>query len=351
MIGLLATFLVVAYLLVPSGLFRSFYSLFLPRIIKFQRSRAEEFTFAVLASVLPFFLALFFVWNIANWPFGVSGTSVADRRAAYRVVVSSAMSDKILDEQVSNHVYWAATNQVIRRQARFLIWYYVFVLIEAWVYAWMTRNYGRWSGSLPGIRAQAYRWIAKKVLLPSISEWHVLLTPFTYPPDPPRQVWVDVLTSLDVLYKGRVTEYFLDKEGELSGIFLGQPRRFDRSGLLRDIKEEKAKRDMESYWRDIPSNNLYISSDKIINLNVRYLTAEEVIALRTSARLSEGGWSFEVRAVQCRCANIRHGHENPCKSPATENDQMCKACHDAAANEFAGTQQVGHPQSTPPASG
>ena len=41
------------------------------------------------------------------------------------------------------------------------------------------------------------------------------------------------------------------------------------------------------------------------------------------------GLPFEVEAVHCRCTNTRHGHESPCKSPATENDQMCTPCHDA----------------------
>jgi hypothetical protein len=141
MIGLFATFFVVAYLLVPSGLFRSFYSLFLPRIIKFQRTRAEEFTFAVLASILPFFLALALVWTVANWPFGIQQSSSADRRDAYRIVLAAAINDKALGEQGQNHVYWAATNQVIRRQGRFLVWYYVLVLLEAWICAWLTRNY------------------------------------------------------------------------------------------------------------------------------------------------------------------------------------------------------------------
>jgi hypothetical protein len=70
-------------------------------------------------------------------------------------------------------------------------------------------------------------------------------------------------------------------------------RRFDRQGLLRDIANG-TKRDTRSYWRDIPSNNLYIPSDKITNLNVRYLTAEEVVALGASARLQGEGLPFDV---------------------------------------------------------
>jgi hypothetical protein len=296
MIGLWVTFFVVAYLLVPSGLFRSFYSLFFPRIIKFQRSRFEEFTFAVLASILPFLLALFLVWTVATLPFSVHGQSAADRRRAYRIVIGAAISDTGFGEDVQAHDFWAATNQVIRRQSRFLVWYYIFVLTEAFAYAWLTRNYGLWSASLTGIRGQMYRWGAKKILLPAVSEWHVLLTPFSYPPVPPREVWVDVLTTLDLLYKGRVLDFFLDKDGELSGIFLEYPRRFYRKGFLRDIERGTARSDTNSYWKKIPSKNLYIPNDKVTNLNVRYLTEGEGTALRASWLLLEQGLDVEIES-------------------------------------------------------
>jgi len=294
MIGLLATYFVVAYLLIPSGLFRSFYSLFLPRIIKFQRTRFEEFTFAILAAILPFSLALALSWTICLQPFGVHGKSSTDRRLAYRTFIAPAINDKLFLEAEQQSVFWNAANQVIRRQVRFLFWYYLLVLLEALLYARLTANYSLWRETLTGRRRRLYLWIAGKILLPSVSEWHLLLTPFYYPPEPPRQVWVDVLTTLDVLYKGHVNDYFLDKEGELSGIFLESPRRFDRPGLLRDIERETAKRDTDYYWRDIPSNNLYIPSDKITTLNVRYLTAEEVIAPRASASLRGEDSQFEV---------------------------------------------------------
>ena len=186
MIGLLATYYVVAYLLVPSGLFRSFYSLFLPRIIKFQRSRAEEFTFATIASLLPFFAALTLVWSVAAWPFPTHGDSAADRRDEYRVIVGTAISEKGFGGGADTQVFWHATNKIIRRQGRFLVWYYIFVLLEAAFCAWLTRNYGKWSTTLKGLRRHLYLFVANKVLLPAISEWYVLLTPFSYPPEPPR---------------------------------------------------------------------------------------------------------------------------------------------------------------------
>jgi hypothetical protein len=296
MIGLLATYYIVAYLLVPSGLFRFFYSLFLPRVmqLRFQRTRAEEFAFAISASVLPFLLALGLVWTVATWPFDVHGSSSAERREAYRTLIGTAISEKTFGEGGRTRSFWAATNQVTRRQARFLIWYYISVLLEAWTFAWLIRNYGLWNANLAGLRRRVYLCTANNLLLPALSEWPVLLTPFIYPPNPRREVWLDVLTTLDVLYKGRVLDYFLNKEGELSGVFLEYPRRFDRQGFLRDIDKGVAKSDTDSYWRNIPSNNLYIPSDKIVNLNVRYLTETEAMALRTSWHLLEEGLDVEA---------------------------------------------------------
>lgn len=290
MIGLFATYFVVAYLLVPSGLFRTCYSLSLPRIIKFQRTRIEEFTFAILASVLPFLLALLLVWTILDWPFGMQGFSPADRRNAYRTVLSSGFNEKAVLAGEQGRAFWASTNQVLRRQARFLIWYYVLVILESLLFAWLTRNYGRWINSLTGRTRRMYGWVAEKILLPSMTEWHALLTPFAYPPEPPREVWADVLTTIDVLYKGHVASYFLDKEGELSGIYLEFPRRFDRQGLLQDTQRNQRK-PTEAYWKNIPSKNLYIPGEKIVNLNVRYMTDQQAMALRTS-------WLLEGLEVQ-----------------------------------------------------
>jgi hypothetical protein len=54
-IALLASYFVVAYLLVPRAIFR-LSSVFIP-LKRFQRTRTEEITFAVLVALLPFVLA------------------------------------------------------------------------------------------------------------------------------------------------------------------------------------------------------------------------------------------------------------------------------------------------------
>src|SRR5580704_17432553 len=156
MIGLLATYFVVAYLLVPSGLFRLFYSLFLPRIIKFQRTRLEEFTFAILAAILPFSLALALSWTLCLQPLGAQGKSSTDRRLAYRTLIAPAVNDKLFLEAEQQSAFWNAANQVMRRQARFLFWYYILVLLEALLYARLTANYRLWRETLTGWPRRLY---------------------------------------------------------------------------------------------------------------------------------------------------------------------------------------------------
>jgi hypothetical protein len=72
----------------------------------------------------------------------------------------------------------------------------------------------------------------------------------------------------DLLYQGRVSEHFLSA-GELSGIILQAPRRFNRQSYLED-KAKGEKPDKEKYWVPIPSELMYLFADKILNLNLTY---------------------------------------------------------------------------------
>jgi len=155
MIGLFATYFVVAFLLIPSGLFRSCYALVLPSIIKFQRTRFEEFTFAILAAILPFSLALVLSWTICVQPFGVAGKSSTERKQAYQTFIAAALNDKNLEGVEKQSAYWSAANQVIRRQARLLFWYYLLVLLEAYAYARLSAKYGLWRTSPHGVATTA----------------------------------------------------------------------------------------------------------------------------------------------------------------------------------------------------
>jgi hypothetical protein len=93
---------------------------------------------------------------------------------------------------------------------------------------------------------------------------------------PGTEVRADILCTNDLLYQGRVSQYFL-KDGELSGIILHDPQRFNRD-LYRKARQEGQNPKKEDYWTVIPSQHLYFFADKIFNMNLSYTTASSAIA-------------------------------------------------------------------------
>jgi hypothetical protein len=262
MIAFILSFVFLTYILIPGVLFRSVSSVFLP-LTKFQRTKTEEITFAVLSALLPFLLAITLIWTV-NWigshPFYFNDT-VLQRRSDYKMIFAASYSEELFRNNQGE--FWRAITRTLRRQGRMLTWYYLLLVGEAMLFGLLSRSFGRL------YRNRLYAWIFTKILPTTISEWHVLLTPFSFPPEPRRQVMVDVLTSDDHLYRGEIGDYFLDTEGKLSGIFLVETYRFDRQGYLQ-AKSTGRTRPTEDYWKKIPGAKLYIFADRITTLNISY---------------------------------------------------------------------------------
>src|SRR5579872_5389953 len=178
MIAIVASLFLLFYVFVPGSIFRFATSLAVP-LKKFQKTKTQEMTFAVMASLLPFWLMAAFCgvlvrhaarWHYpVNWPCG-STQSEDSRRADYQTVIASLLSTKQFDDAVGKGILWPAVSDVYRRQLRFLCWYYGFVVVEAWGFWYLISRYRRLKGW------QAF--VAKHVLLPSVSEWHVILSDF-----------------------------------------------------------------------------------------------------------------------------------------------------------------------------
>lgn len=79
-------------------------------------------------------------------------------------------------------------------------------------------------------RYKLYSKIADIYLLPHISQWYVVLTAFTFP-DRKTVVKADVLMTDDTLYQGKVADHLVDKDGNLSGLFLENPKKVDHRSL------------------------------------------------------------------------------------------------------------------------
>jgi hypothetical protein len=313
MVALIASVLLGLYVFVPYIFFHRFCSLFI-RLKKPQRTKTDEIAFGVFLAVLPFGVTLLLCWS--GWingsvvPFPLVD-SPEQKAGDYQTVFAAAYSENFFKEHQNEA--WGAIDRVSQRQADFLTWNYLLLLGEAIGFVALTSSYGRLKNFKP------YAWVASRFLLPAVSEWHVLLTDFTFPPGEHRSVQVDVMSRDNILYRGDLADYFVGT----------------------------AAKESAEYWRVIAGDgNFYLANDNIASLNIRYplpTTRYQKVVQEAVEKLALKGISnVKVEVLEhCRCTNTRHEHENPCKAPPTENDGMCKSCHDSAALEFSGTGHTG----------
>jgi hypothetical protein len=234
-------------------------------------------------------MALFGVWYlpvIKHYPFAVVEGTFSERRQDYHRIASlltSSDASRLLVSNPSsapssaNAANWQALNRVLRRQARFLFWYFVAIAIEAWVFGTSARKYGDWQSKAARYRLRL--WLMRTFVLPNISEWHLLLTDFNWPRREEIFVSVDILMSNGYLYQGRVADYFVDSAGKLTGILLEHVSRFDRQAYLDAKSNSKSENAIASsdFWKNIPSRHFYIGEGSIANLNVRFVPKDETL--------------------------------------------------------------------------
>lgn len=258
MIALAASILVALYLLIPSSLFRLFFGLKVP-LRNFERTRSEEILQGLLSTVLPIIVALAIVSSIP----AIHRTA---RIPDYKLVFGALYSEEIFRN--CGDAFWAALKSISIQDGIFLVLYYSLIAAEGWGMGKLSISYPRFD-SFPQEkrRARIYKWLAKHVLLPSISEWHLLLTPFFFL-DKKTAVRAEILSSDGILYRGNIVEHSSDKNGRLVGIILSGSARFRRDDYLEDRK--KGDVDRTAYWRPIPGTKLYMMADKILNLNLTY---------------------------------------------------------------------------------
>jgi hypothetical protein len=198
-----------------------------------------------------------------TFPFAVRGNTAELRRSDYRLLTSALYSEE--DYRNSKKDFWPAFTRSSRRQARLIAWYILLIALEAWVAGRLAANYAKYRSFW------LYSWLADKFLFSYISEWHPLLTPYMFV-DKDTTVQADIFCTNGILYRGTVTQHFV-KNGTLTGIFLTEPKRYNRDQYVKDreaMRKDGEKPDKETYWQKIPSENLYFFADKIFNMNLTY---------------------------------------------------------------------------------
>jgi hypothetical protein len=264
MIALIASALLGLYVFAPYIFFNRVSSLFI-RLKKFQRTKTEEVGAGIIVAGLPFAATLFLFWIGAIGgccvPFPMVDSPAA-KFSDYRVVFDAAYSDHYFTDH--EQATWDALDRVYKRQADFLSWNYSFLLLETAGFILLTRYYWKLKDW------KVYGWLASGVLLPAVSEWHILLTDFTFPPQENRSVKADIMSKDDILYRGDIAEYFLDSSGELSGLLIKNAERFQYEKLKDDVKKDIHK-DTKEYWKEIPGGgNFYLPNSNIASINIRY---------------------------------------------------------------------------------
>lgn len=262
MIALIVSALLGLYVFLPDFLFNRLAYPFV-RLKKPQQTRFEEIVSGVGVIFIPFCVTVLLswqIWYVGHRPFP-SAQSVAEKYGDYRTVFSAMYSEAYFRDHYD--FCWNAIGHVVLDQARFLLWLYVLLGVQIAVVNVATVYFGELS-RFPVYRKTFGRW-----LLARLSQWHVLLTGFMFPRSSQTTVVVDVLTSNDKLYSGTVANYFVDRDGELSGLLLHNFRRYYFAQRETDRQAGRLLQESE-YWEAIPGANFYIPADKIANLNIRY---------------------------------------------------------------------------------
>jgi hypothetical protein len=290
LIALLTTYFILAYVLIPGVLFRVFAGLRVTLRL-FQLTKTQEITLGVLVSLFPLCAANICVWKVPiveHYPFSYTFGGVDEYKQDYRLGLSLAVAsdpEKLLDPTNEHKsVFEQAITRIWHRQLRFLCWYFIFSVAEGFLFGFLASKYGDWVG-----KNKAYDWLARKVLLPNISEFQVLLTDFTWPKQPKRDVLADALCG-DTLYRGKVADYFLDANGKLSGLFMTDTERFRRDDFKLECQEAKAsgeKIEKDDFWAEIPGSNFYILADKMTNLNIHFPTEDPLKDAQFEAFLNQ----------------------------------------------------------------
>lgn len=311
MIAVVVSALLGLYIFLPDFLFRKLAFNF-RTVTKTPTGRFEEVLSGAEIAFLPFIFSLVtskIFWWAGHWP-GTVEESVAAKYSDYRTVISSLCSDAYFHDHMEQA--WTALGHVWLYQLRFLFWMYTGLGIEILGAVLLTYYFGSLS------RYPVYRWTFGKVFLGRASHWEVLLTGFAFPPSSRPSVEVDAMTTDDHLYAGKVEDYFLKADGELSGLLLKDFRRFKFKELQED-RRAGLKPDAKKYWKDIPGANFYLPADKIANLNIRYETRESELILDVE-RLLKGMGLPKGLTVSLENSASNESRQEPDDTPGPSGD-------------------------------
>ena len=273
MLALAVTFLVAAYLLGPGLLARLLLGFVIPRKTVVQ-TRSEEITRSIVQAILPLAVALV-------WAYGSGGMRRYGHWVDIENVISGVYSTSFFD---AHRAEFFASARAFAAMNLCVLWrLYLLVILTALFFDVAILKYRRIRAALP---AGWPKTALATLVLPRVSEWHVLLSDMLLP-ETDLFLDADLLTKSGAIYQGRVQDKMLGADGSLQSITLANPRRFLREEYRKAIEDEggaeqRKKVNREEYWRPIPGNLFVVLASDVVNLNLRYVRGNP-IAYRPSA--------------------------------------------------------------------
>jgi hypothetical protein len=168
-----------------------------------------------------------------------------------------------------------------------LLWrLYVVVLVMSLVLWVVIHFYARIRDFFQGDKL-AHRWclgLLTALVVPRIAPWHLYLSGLLVR-EKNLQIHVDVMTTGDKLFQGRLVDKTLGADGSLVNIVLAEPQRFRREEYL-EAKRSGNSPVSGSFWKSIPTYMFVVMGSEIATMNIRHVP-KDVSQLKLDSKDSD----------------------------------------------------------------
>lgn len=265
MLALVLTLILAVYILGPDVLLRVIVGLFAPPRTT-SRPRGEEIARAFIVAAIPMILTFVFSHFILGRFNNVS---------VLKDFMLGLYGEKSLEDH--HEAFFDAAGKIIRLNLEFLLLpVYLLVITAAIWLIHLINHYGQLLRKYKDapIRRAMLNWLVR----PWAAEWHLKLSGVLLPQETDL-IRVDVLTKLDVLFRGTLLDHHLASDGSLVSLTLASPQKFHRKELLeaRASKTRKAT-DPAAYWSTpIETHSFVIMAPEIVTLNINYVDPASLV--------------------------------------------------------------------------
>jgi hypothetical protein len=307
LLALVATLLIGVYVFGPTLVARRVLDFVVPRR-NLAQSKSEEILPGILWSIIPFWLA----WLVRHvGPYSLPPNAKVDLQVFFSGLESDLFSNS------NRAAFFSSAESFWQLNVCVSLRLYAIVIALSLLFNVLISYYGRmrtWLAPRRNVWA-ILKWILGIIVLPRISEWHVILSNVLLP-SKDMTIEVDVLTKSGILYKGRLSENVLAPTGDLQSLTLDSPQRFRREQYLEAVKAGKEPK-AEAFWKPIPGNIFVIIASDIASLNVRHIPAVREFGVRfNDIRDAMKGIEAALKEIQKKRAGTFETPTTPGDEPA-----------------------------------